>query len=130
MSRGENRFWVYIMASKSRTLYVGMTISFRRRVFQHKNDLLPGFTTRYRIQVLCERYDEAITAINREKQMKGWRREKKIALIEAENPAWDDLAEHWYDEVPTYFRIRRDPKTGGPVDTRLVHKTDPSFRSG
>ena len=131
MRHSEHGYWVYIMASKSRTLYVEMTNSVRRRVFQHKNDLIPGFTTRYRIHrlVLCESYQDAITAIHREKQIKGWRREKKVALIESENPTWEDLAEHWYDDVPTFFGIRRDPKTGKPVEARALFPTDPSLRS-
>ena len=105
------------MASKSRRLYTGMTNNLYERVFQHKNDLVPGFSSKYRIHRLVhwETYPAVVSAINREKQIKGWSRAKKAALIEFENPPWEDLAEHWYDDVPTFFGIR---------------KTGPSLRSG
>ena len=76
-----------------------MTNDLHHRVFQHKNDLLVGFTKQYKIHrlVFFELYSQVINAINREKEIKGWRREKKIALIQAMNPTWEDLAEHWYD---------------------------------
>ena len=95
----EWRFYVYIMASKSRVLYTGVAKSLVRRVWQHKNDVLEGFTKRYRIHrlVYFESFDDIRTAINREKQVKSWPRAKRVALIEALNPTWEDLAEHWYD---------------------------------
>jgi len=110
----EHRYYVYIMASKSRRLYTGMGNNLRRRVFQHKNDLLDGFTKCYRIHrlVYWESYDNVINAINREKQIKSWRRSKKIALIEKHNPTWEDLAADWFTEqqVP---RFARDDMTKG-----------------
>jgi len=91
--------YVYIMANRSGTLYVGVTSDIKRRVYEHKQHLTPGFTDKYNIDRLL--YVEAIgdpaSAINREKQIKKWRREKKVTLIDSLNPGWDDLSEEWYD---------------------------------
>jgi putative endonuclease len=87
-------YYVYLLASKKYgTLYVGVTNDLVRRVYQHKRKTLPGFTVRYAIDKLVwfEVYDDASTAIAREKQLKKWRREWKIRLIEQENPDWHDL---------------------------------------
>lgn len=75
------------MASKSRVLYIGITGNLNRRVFEHKNDLLAGFTRRYKVHRLVhfERFTNVSSAIAREKELKGWRREKKVQLIESEN---------------------------------------------
>ena len=88
-------YYVYIFASRSRNLYVGVTRDLDRRTFEHKNKLVRGFTSRYNIHrlVYYEIYGTVVSAIAREKELKGWRREKKIALIERENPTWDDLSE-------------------------------------
>lgn len=95
LMRRDYRFCVYIMASKSRTLYTGVTNNLRRRVFQHKHDLLEGFTQRYKIHRLVhwESFDDIRTAIDREKKIKHWDRKKRTALIESRNPTWEDLAE-------------------------------------
>ena len=89
------RFYVYIMSSRSGVLYVGMTNDLRRRVAQHKSGLVPGFTASYHVNRLVyhEWYPTALKAIAVEKQIKGWTRAKKIALIESENPRWQDLSE-------------------------------------
>jgi putative endonuclease len=81
-------FYVYIMASKSRVLYTGVTNNIRRRVWEHKNDELPGFTLKYRVHrlVYFGRFQYVGNAIAREKAIKGWLRRKKIALVETENP--------------------------------------------
>jgi putative endonuclease len=86
-------YYVYIMTNNSRTLYVGMTNDIARRVAEHKEGLVPGFTQKYRIKQLVyfEEYRDVRDAIEREKQIKGWRREKKVALIESENPGWEEL---------------------------------------
>jgi putative endonuclease len=87
------------MTNISRTLYVGVTSNLEKRVFEHKNRLAKGFTSRYKVDMLVY-YDmtsDAESAINREKQIKGWRRSKKIALIESMNPEWYDLAEGWFN---------------------------------
>jgi putative endonuclease len=90
-------FWVYIVASESGTLYTGMTNSLDRRVGEHKNHLIPGFTAKYGCVRLVhfEEFSDPRSAIAREKQIKGWVRSKKIALIELLNPRWEDLAKNW-----------------------------------
>ena len=92
-------FYIYIIASKSGTLYVGITNNIQRRVLEHKNHLVPGFTDKYSIDRLLyiETFANPASAINREKQIKAWRREKKVKLIDSQNPAWKDLSEGWYD---------------------------------
>ncbi|UCG54787.1 MAG: GIY-YIG nuclease family protein [Dehalococcoidia bacterium] len=92
------RFYVYIMGSKSGTLYAGMTSDIKKRVYEHKNHLMPGFTDKYNIDKLLylETIMDALSAINREKQIKVWKREKKVALIDSINSAWNDLSEEWY----------------------------------
>src|SRR5215216_6628617 len=92
------QYYVYIMTNRNRTLYIGMTSDLERRVYQHKHGLLPGFTSRYKMTQLVyyEVGDDVRVAIAREKQLKGWLRAKKIALIEAMNPEWDDLSAGWY----------------------------------
>jgi putative endonuclease len=89
-------FCVYILASRSRTLYVGITNNLKRRLTEHLEGEVPGFTKQYRIHRLVhfEQYDNPANAIAREKEIKGWRREKKVALIERTNPTWDDLSLH------------------------------------
>jgi len=84
------------MASKSGTLYAGMTNSLDRRVFEHKQHLIPGFTAKYHCTrlVYFEEFSDPSDAIAREKQIKGWLRSKKIALIESVNPHWHDLAQN------------------------------------
>jgi len=91
------KYYVYIMTNKSKTLYTGITNDIGRRVFEHKNKLIRGFTKRYNITrlVYCESVDNVNAAISREKQIKGWLRSKKIALVEADNPDWKDLSEEW-----------------------------------
>src|SRR3954466_282986 len=90
------QFYVYILFNHSRTLYVGVTNDLIRRVDEHRKGKVPGFTAKYKIKQLAhyEIYPDAMTAIEREKQIKGWMREKKIALIESANPHWDDLSNH------------------------------------
>ena len=89
-----NRYFVYIVASRSRVLYVGVTNELNRRVGEHKEGLIPGFTRRYKINrlVYYESTHDVRAAIAREKQIKRWRREKKVNLIESLNPEWEDLA--------------------------------------
>jgi putative endonuclease len=93
------RYYVYIMTNRSRTLYTGMTNDLRRRVWQHKQKRIEGFTKRYNITqlVFYEETPDVHAAIAREKQIKGWVRRKKIALIEESNPEWNDLSKDWYE---------------------------------
>ncbi|MGZ4780067.1 MAG: GIY-YIG nuclease family protein [Thermoanaerobaculia bacterium] len=90
--------YVYILASKSRCLYVGVTNDLRRRVYQHRT-ATDSFAADYRVWrlVYFEVHERPIVAIRREKRIKALLRKKKIALIEKDNPAWDDLADGWYD---------------------------------
>jgi len=92
-------FYVYIMGSKSGTLYTGVTSNLKKRIYEHKNHLIPGFTDKYDINRLLyfETIGDSTSAIRREKQIKAWRREKKIMLIDSINPAWNDLSHDWYD---------------------------------
>jgi putative endonuclease len=116
------RYYVYIMASKSRVLYIGITNDIRRRVWEHKNNVNPGFTSKYRVHrlVYCESFKYVGNAIAREKPLKGWLREKKIALIRAAKPTWEDLSEGWFDESDLTFK----------VDADASEKQVPSLRSG
>jgi len=86
------------MASESGTLYIGVTNNLERRVYEHKNNLIPGFTSKYSCHKLIyfENYSYIDSAIVREKQLKKWRREKKEFLIRTINPSWKDLSEGWY----------------------------------
>jgi putative endonuclease len=85
-------YFVYIMASRSQVLYVGMTNNLARRVQEHKTKQPEGFTSRYQVDslVYCECFQSVRDAILREKQLKGWRRARKVALVEAANPEWQD----------------------------------------
>ena len=99
-------FYVYIMASANRVIYVGVTNSLARRVWQHKFGEIEGFTKKYRATNLVhwESFDDVRNAISREKELKGWRREKKIDLIEERNPKWKDLAAGWYGQSDEKIR--------------------------
>ncbi|MFN7161468.1 MAG: GIY-YIG nuclease family protein [Fimbriimonadales bacterium] len=94
-TRRRREYYVYIMASRSRVLYTGVTSNLFLRVYQHKQKALPGFTARYNLTrlVYYEAHIRVVDAIQREKQIKGWRRSKKVALIESLNPEWRDLSE-------------------------------------
>jgi putative endonuclease len=103
-------YFTYIVASRSHTLYVGVTGNLRKRIFEHKWREHDGFTERYNCDRLVwfEKYQDVAKAIAREKQIKGWRHEKKIALIESPNPAWIDLSKDWYDLEPADLRRATD----------------------
>ena len=92
-----NSYYVYIMTNRSGTLYIGITNNLIRRVYEHKNKLIDGFTKKYNINrlVYFEETSDVYSAIAREKQIKGWIRKKKIALIEKNNPKFRDLSEDW-----------------------------------
>ena len=94
---------MYIMASYRRAIYVGITSDLVRRICEHQQGLKPGFTTRYAIRrlVYYESSQDVCAAIAREKQIKAWRRSKKIALIQSANPDWQDLAIPWSATLPT-----------------------------
>lgn len=94
-----NQYYVYIMTNKSGTLYTGVTNNVKKRVYEHKNKLIHGFTEKYNINrlVYFETFGDVYFAIAREKVIKGWLRKKKIDLINKTNPDWADLAQDWYD---------------------------------
>ena len=89
-------YFVYIVSSRSRNIYTGVTNDLERRVSQHKQGLIPGFTRRYRIHrlVYYEVFGDVRAAIAREKEVKRWDRKKRLQLIAAQNPTWKDLAEY------------------------------------
>jgi putative endonuclease len=103
--------FVYILASRTRRLYVGVTNNLVRRVWEHREGVIPGFTRRYGINrlVYFEQIDGQQAAIHREKQIKSYARVKKLALIGSSNPEWDELSQCWFADV---------------------HPADPSLRSG
>ncbi len=91
-------YYVYIMGNRSGTLYTGVTNDLSKRVYEHKSHLIPGFTSRYRLNrlVYFEETNDVDAALAREKQIKGWARAKKLALIRSSNPQWKDLSADWY----------------------------------
>lgn len=95
-------YYVYIVASLSRRLYTGVTNNLARRVYEHKKKRIDGFTKRYHIGrlVYYEPHRDIRQAIAREKQIKAWRRDKKVALIERQNPTWEDLSAGWSSDGP------------------------------
>ena len=95
--RVEHMYFVYIVASRSRNSYIGVTNGLLKRIEEHQSDRIPGFTATYRVHrlVYSERFGYIDNAIAREKELKRWVRAKKLALIHAANPTWVDL----YDEL-------------------------------
>jgi putative endonuclease len=89
-------YYVYILSSVTKTLYIGVTNDIARRMQEHKEGLIPGFTQKYKVDrlVYLEQTEDVKAAITREKQFKNWRREKKEALINSANPSWNDLSEY------------------------------------
>jgi putative endonuclease len=106
----EQAYFTYIVASRSHTLYIGVTSNLRKRIFEHKWREHDGFTAQYNCDRLVwfEQYQEVVAAITREKQLKGWRRSKKVALIEQTNPTWQDLSKDWYDVEPADLKRVRN----------------------
>jgi putative endonuclease len=96
--REPKTYFFYIMASRSRTLYCGVSGDLHKRVWQHKNHVFEGFTADYNIErlVYYEQFYDVRNAIDREKQVKRWSRAKKLTLIARMNPTWLDLSEGWY----------------------------------
>ena len=95
-------YYVYILASKSGVLYVGSTSNLARRMYQHVHCLIPGFTKSYRVNRLVwwDATPNARSAVAREREIKSWRREKKVRLIESLNPGWVNLAAGWFPGTP------------------------------
>jgi putative endonuclease len=105
----DRNYFVYILSSRSHTLYTGITNNVMRRVMQHRLGRVDGFTSKYRIHRLVhvETFSSVNAAIAREKEIKSWRREKRVALIEAHNPTWVDLIAEW---APPYPREKQIPR--------------------
>ena len=96
------KYHIYILTNKNRTvLYIGVTSDIVKRIYQHKNKVYTGFTSRYNCDFLVylEEYSDVVEALAREKQLKKGNRKRKIALIELDNPAWKDLSEGWVFDV-------------------------------
>jgi putative endonuclease len=93
------QYYIYILSNASRRIYVGVTNNLERRVYEHKHKLISGFTSEYNITrlVFFEITSDVVAAIAREKQIKGWLRSKKIALIESQNPTWEYISKEWFD---------------------------------
>ncbi len=100
-------YYVYILTNRSDTLYTGVTSNLERRVYEHKNKLVEGFRKKYNLKTLVyfEETSDVRSAIEREKQIKGWTRRKKIALIESANPHRRDLSEGWVSSPPQALRF-------------------------
>ncbi len=97
-----HKYYVYILASqRNGTLYIGMTNDLQRRVFEHKTGVIKGFTQKYGVAMLIyfEEFQQVEQAIERENNLKKWKRAWKLKLIEKENPNWNDLAKDWYDNL-------------------------------
>jgi len=117
--RDRKTYAVYILASRSLNFYIGVTSNLQKRVWQHKNHTLGGFTAKYKIDRLVdyETFDDVGRAILREKQLKGWIRAKKIVLIKSQSHTWLDLSEGWCENA--------DPST--PIPVRVAND---KLRSG
>jgi putative endonuclease len=115
-------FHVYILSNVSRMLYVGVTNDLERRTYEHKHKLVPGFSTKYNLHrlVYFEAFGHIGDAIAREKQLKGWLRSKKLALIESTNPEWNDLAADWFKAPKTAKTRAQDIQPTNATTTRPV----------
>jgi len=97
-----NSYYIYILTNKSNTLYIGVTNNLQKRLYEHKNKLVEGFTKKYNLDKLIyfETYQDINEAIKREKQIKGWIRKRKIELIKSKNPTFEDLSlSFWGDKI-------------------------------
>ena len=121
----QRTFWTYILSSRSRNLYVGVTNDVVVRVHQHKTKALGGFSARYNIDrlVYFELFPTAEQAIAREKELKSWRRSLKTALIEIDNPTWDDLSSDWYEPDVSHDLERQKMKVRGRFPVPLPSRT-------
>ena len=104
--RKEFHFWVYVMASRSLQLYIGITNNLQRRVAEHKAYRSGSYTARYKIDrlVYFEHFQYVRNAIQRETELKDWNRARKLSLIVAKNPTWIDLAENWHADSSAALR--------------------------
>lgn len=128
MPKKQRFYFVYILASLSGTLYTGITNSIYYRTLQHKSKETPGFTSKYDVSrlVYYERFNDVRAAIRREKEIKGWTRKKKIALVESMNSKWKDLAEGWGEKLSPAARQLEDPVRNRFVGDSSGPKAGPS----
>jgi putative endonuclease len=112
----ERTYYVYILSSRSRKLYTGMTNDLTARLWQHKTQSVDGFTSRYNINrlVYFEEYTSPQDAIEREKVIKSWNRAKRVSLIEQANPGWDDLSEEWFAPSVVAAELRQNGEASAP----------------
>jgi putative endonuclease len=144
--REEKRYYVYIMASRSLTLYTGVTGDIYHRALQHRAGEIEGFTRKYHVNrlVYYETFKYVNNAIAREKQIKAWTRAKRLALIKAMNPTWQDLAEGWGEltklQIPHAVRDdnsksaavvqEQDKEEEGKEESRIGPKPNPQVQRG
>jgi len=124
-----HQYYVYMLASRSRNLYTGVTNNLQSRVAQHREGRIPGFTAKYRINRLVhyEIFGDIRLAIAREKEIKAWRREKRVWLIEKENPFWKDLAAEWFPRGQSRNQETSTPeKPEDKIQDKAKDKADPS----
>jgi putative endonuclease len=128
MPKKQRFYYVYILSSLTGTRYTGITNSIYNRTLQHKGKETAGFTSKYEVDrlVYYEVFTNVQAAIRREKEIKGWTRKKKIALIESVNPKWKDLAEGWGKELPPPPWQIRDPDSDQQPRDSSGPKTGPS----
>jgi len=109
----QRSFYVYILASISRTLYIGFTNDLERRLWEHKTKAVSGFSEKYNVSRLVhvEAFERADDGIAREKQLKRWSRSKKITLIEQENPEWQDLSYSLFHWDPGVIAMAQRPES-------------------
>ncbi len=131
MPHDRKAYSVYIMGSLSGTLYLGVTGNLHKRAFEHTFHRVEGFTDKYDVERLLywESFDDVHIAIAREKQLKGWRRSKKIALVESVNPHWLDLAREWYPWMENSAgrdasTPRDDPQADRPAPLSMTMKKE------
>ncbi|MBI3578444.1 MAG: GIY-YIG nuclease family protein [Ignavibacteriales bacterium] len=134
----EHRYFVYLLTNwNNKVMYVGVTNNLERRIYEHKNKTVQGFTEKYNVsKLVCfEETSDVTSAISREKEIKKWRREKKDALVIAVNPEWKDLSDGWFEISPSGRDDKRvsgrdDKGTGGHdnqgVDNRDERDTKPA----
>lgn len=119
----EHRYFVYLLTNwNNKVMYVGVTNNLERRIYEHKNKIVQGFTKKYNVSKLVyfEETNDVAIAISREKEIKKWRREKKDALAIAVNPEWKDLSDGWFKISPS----GRDDKGVGAHDNKGVDNLD------
>jgi putative endonuclease len=115
-------YYVYMTTNVTGMLYTGVTNDLERRVYEHKNRLIKGFTSHYNLNelVFFESTDDITAAIAREKQIKGWLRKKKVDLIKTMNPKWNDLSEDWY-HISVILRDETTKNLVTSKDNEILH---------